>query len=69
MGAHSDHQYGKITGFASDKGSHIAYRAKQNGVVELESLNFDKRAQWHVGAVPPKQGDWADYLRVRHRHW
>jgi galactokinase/galacturonokinase len=63
MGAHSDHQYGKITGFAIDKGIHIAYRAKQNGVVELESQNFEKRAQWHVSAVPPKQGDWADYLR------
>ena len=28
MGAHSDHQYGKITGFAIDKGIHIAYSVK-----------------------------------------
>ncbi len=64
LGAHSDHQLGKITGLAIDKGIHIAYRPKQNGVVELVSLQFDKRAQWHVNAVPEvKENDWADYLR------
>ena len=64
LGAHSDHQYGKVTGFAIDKGIHIAYAPKQNGVVELSSLQFDKRAQWHVQSVPEqKENDWADYLR------
>ena len=64
IGAHSDHQLGKITGLAIDKGIHIAYAPKHNGIVELCSLQFDKRAQWHVRAVPEqKQGDWADYLR------
>lgn len=64
MGAHSDHQYGKITGFAIDKGIHIAYSPKQNGVIELSSLQFNKRAQWHVKSVPDqKENDWADYLR------
>ena len=64
LGAHSDHQLGKITGLAIDKGIHIAYNPKMNGVVELVSLQFDKRAQWHVSAVPEKkENDWADYLR------
>ncbi|MBR3942579.1 MAG: GHMP kinase [Clostridia bacterium] len=64
IGAHSDHQLGKITGFAIDKGIHIAYRPKQNGVIELNSLQFDKRAQFHVASVPKeKENDWADYLR------
>lgn len=64
IGAHSDHQYGKITGLAIDKGIHIAYRPKKNGVIEMSSLQFDKRAQWHVGSVPSvREGDWADYLR------
>ncbi|MDO4388816.1 MAG: galactokinase family protein [Eubacteriales bacterium] len=63
IGAHIDHQFGKITGFAIDKGIHMAYHVKQNGVVELSSLNFEKRAQWHVNDVPDRQGDWADYLR------
>ncbi len=64
IGAHSDHQYGKITGLAIDKGIHIAYRPKKNGVIEMSSLNFDKRAQWHINSIPgAKEGDWADHLR------
>lgn len=64
IGAHSDHQLGKITGFAIDKGIHIAYGPKMNGVVEISSLQFAKRAQWHVSETPvEKQGDWADHLR------
>ena len=64
IGAHSDHQYGKITGIAIDKGIHIAYGPKQNGVVELVSMQFDKRAQFHVLSVPKvPQNDWADHLR------
>lgn len=64
IGAHSDHQLGKITGFAIDKGIHIAYGPKMNGVVEISSLQFSKRAQWHVSETPSeKQGDWADHLR------
>ena len=64
IGAHSDHNLGKITGLAIDKGIHIAYAPKHNGVIELASLQFDKRAQWHIDSVPErKTGDWADYLR------
>ncbi len=64
IGAHSDHQNGKVTGLALDKGIHIAYRPKRNGVIEMISLNFDKRAQWHISSTPKtKENDWADYLR------
>ena len=64
LGAHSDHQLGKITGLAIDKGIHIAYRTKRSGIVELRSLQFPKRAQWHIHSVPEKkENDWADYLR------
>ena len=64
MGAHSDHQFGKITGLAIDKGIHIAYGPKMNGVVEMSSMQFSKRAQWHISQVEEKPvGDWADYLR------
>jgi len=64
IGAHSDANLGKITGLAIDKGIHLAYSPKHNGVVELCSLQFDKRAQFHVRDVPRhKQNDWADYLR------
>ncbi len=64
VGAHVDHQLGKVTGLALDCGIRIAYHPKQNGVVELTSLQFGKRAQFHVASTPEtRQGDWADYLR------
>ena len=64
LGAHSDHQHGKVTGMAINKGIHIAYGPKQNGVIELMSLDFDKRAQFFVDRVKKtKENDWADYLR------
>lgn len=64
LGAHSDHQLGKITGFAIDKGIYMAYGPKQNGVIELSSLQFEGRAQWHILGTPKhKQDDWADHLR------
>ena len=63
IGAHSDHNLGKITGLAIDKGIHIAFSCKKNGVIEMTSLQFPKRAQWHIREIPPRTGDWADYLR------
>ena len=63
IGAHSDHNLGKITGLAIDKGIHIAFGVKQNGVIEMSSLQFPKRAQWHIREIGEKTGDWADYLR------
>ena len=64
LGAHIDHQFGKINGLALDRGIHIAYGPKQNGVIEIRSLNFPKRAQFHIHSIPDeKEGDWADHLR------
>ncbi len=64
LGAQVDHNLGKITGLAIDKGIYIACSPAQNGVIELASLQFGKRAQWHVSSTPEvKQNDWADYLR------
>ena len=64
LGAHIDHQKGIVTGWAIDRGIRFYYGAKHNGVVELTSLSFEKRAQFVVSSVPDeKEGDWADYLR------
>lgn len=64
LGAHIDHQLGPVMGFALDYGVHIAYGEKISGIVELQSLNFPKRVQFHVAEVPAeKQNDWGDYLR------
>lgn len=64
IGAHVDHNLGKFTGFALDKGIYMAFGPKLNGIIEIRSLQFPKRAQWHALEVPAvKEDDWADYLR------
>ena len=65
LGAHIDHQLGAVNALALDKGIHIAYRTKHNGVVEVQSLQFPgKRAQFHVNGIEEKKvGDFADHLR------
>ena len=64
LGAHVDHNLGKVTGFAIDKGIHIVYEINENGIIELESLQFSKKVQWHILNTPPrKRNDWADPLR------
>ena len=64
IGAHVDHNVGKCTGFAINKGIHIVYDINKDGIVELESLQFTKKVQWHILNTPPKKvSDWADPLR------
>lgn len=64
IGAHSDYGLGKVTGFTLDKGIYMAYAEKKNGIVEVFSLQFPKRAQWTLKDIPEeKVGDWADHLR------
>ncbi|MBQ9425596.1 MAG: hypothetical protein IJU42_06600 [Erysipelotrichaceae bacterium] len=64
LGAHIDHQDGIINGLAIGKGIYIACSPKKNGIIELHSVNFPKRAQFHIDDIEDqKVGDWADYLR------
>lgn len=63
LGAHVDHQYGLITGFAIDKGIHIAFSVTDDGKVEAVSKNFDTKVSFNVNDIPELQNDWADYIR------
>ncbi|MBQ7651900.1 MAG: hypothetical protein IJS15_13125 [Victivallales bacterium] len=64
VGAHIDHQLGKITGFAIDKGIRMAYTPRKDGEVDLASMNFEGRRSFNVNAVPKSSlHDWADHLR------
>jgi len=63
LGAHIDHQSGQVTGFAIDRGIHLAYRAAEEPTVRLASLNFPGQAEFSLTQIPEKQNDWADHLR------
>jgi galactokinase len=63
VGAHSDHQYGKILGMAIDKGITIAYSPSEDGNIELISRNFKEKAEFNISQFLKINKDWADYLR------
>lgn len=63
VGAHSDHQYGKVLGMAIDKGITIAYSPSEDGVVELSSINFKEKIEFNISHSFELNKDWADYLR------
>lgn len=65
LGINYDYNKGSILGLTLDKGIHMGYSLKDNGIIELFSLQYPKRAQWHALEPPLKpQGDWADPLRT-----
>ncbi len=64
LGAHIDHQHGKITGLAIDKGVHLAYLPTEDRTVKLSSMQFSAEAEFSLDSIPAKRcGDWADYMR------
>lgn len=63
VGAHSDHQYGKILGMAIDKGITIVFSPSEDGIIKLISRNFDKKVEFYISQPMEKKQDWADYLR------
>ncbi len=63
LGAHIDHQYGIVSGFAIDKGIEIEYEKTTDGKIYLESCDFEKKVEFQVNETLVKESDWADYLR------
>ena len=48
IGAHVDHQFGKVTGFAIDKGITITYCPTEDGAVEAVSENMPEKKEFCV---------------------
>jgi galactokinase len=63
LGAHIDHQYGIVTGFALDTGVTLRFIVADDGAVNLGSMNFDGYVSYDLGAIAPRQGNWGDYAR------
>ena len=63
LGAHIDHQYGVVSGFAIDKGIEIEYETTDDGSVTLTSSDFEKKVVFNINKPLQKENDWADYLR------
>ena len=63
VGAHIDHQHGKVTGFAINYGICAAYSVNESGF-SLSSEQFPLSVSFPLDKIAEhKQNDWADYLR------
>ncbi|MGH0052369.1 MAG: galactokinase family protein, partial [Sphaerochaetaceae bacterium] len=63
LGAHIDHQYGIITGFALDKGVYLQFLISSDGAVNLDSLNFPEHVSFDLQSIGERQGNWGDYAK------
>ena len=50
LGAHSDHQYGVVSGFAIDKGIEIEYDKTTDGSIVLTSNEFEKKVEFSLNS-------------------
>ena len=64
IGAHVDHQFGLISGFALDRGVTMVYHPEETSVVRLRSMNFDGEAVFTADGNSRLHGDWGDYARA-----
>lgn len=64
LGAHVDHQWGLVSGFAFDKGIDFLFSATDSGKVEMCSLSFEGLMTFNVQRpIEERQQNWGDYLR------
>lgn len=64
LGAHIDHQFGKVTGFALDKGVTLGFSPNSSSEVKLNSKNFGGNVCFDLSNALNKNGDWGDYAKA-----
>lgn len=63
LGAHVDHQWGRVTGFALNKGITMEFEPTEDGMVEVESANFIGKTEFNINDELEKSQEWGDYLK------
>lgn len=64
LGAHIDHQLGRVTGMAVDRSILFAFAPTTDGTVHVHSLDFAAPTSFALSSIPAYcKGDWGNYLR------
>lgn len=64
LGAHIDHQLGRVTGMAVDRSILFAFAPTTDGSLHVESQDFATATDFTLNHIPPYvKGDWGNYLR------
>lgn len=64
VGAHVDHQFGLVTGFALDHGIDLLYVPTVSGIMNLFSNNFEGQVLFTLDSVPHKMDSWGRYVQA-----
>lgn len=51
LGAHSDHQLGRVTGMALDSSVNLVYVPNDEGYVRIQSFDFPDEEYFHINHV------------------
>lgn len=63
IGAHSDHQYGLVTGLAISEGIHVMYAPTEDGDMQLHSMNIFGDHSFNVNHIGQADKSWSDYVK------
>lgn len=62
LGAHIDHQLGKVTGVTLDEAVLLVFRPREDSKVTLRSLDFDGEVSFDLDDIgDPVAGEWGNY--------
>jgi galacturonokinase len=64
LGAHIDHQLGRVTAMAIDQAVHLAFAPAESAEVRLASRSFPGEVRFRLDQIPTRSpGDWGNYPR------
>lgn len=63
LGEHTDYNEGYVLPAAIDRAVWLAIAPLDEPLVRLTALDLNAEATFRLDAIPPRQGDWADYAR------
>lgn len=63
LGAHVDHQHGRVTGFAIDKGVYLDFNRTKDGAVHIKSVNYKGVVEFNIKDFFEKENNWGDFVK------
>lgn len=64
LGAHVDHQGGRVTGVALDSSVNLVYTPNEEGFIRIQSMDFPDEEHFHLDNIPEMvPASWGNYIR------
>lgn len=63
LGAHVDHQLGRVTGFAIDKGVELLFTPTEDGSIEVYSCNYPGTTSFNINDDFSREYVWGDFIK------